>query len=209
VQIQCAWCDNAFYAPRHRAKTARFCTPKCRDDWRGRNKTSHACKVCGGTFKWSPSRQKTYNIKYCSLDCRDKDPEVIARLLAMNRKQQMGLTTKIESIGYALLDDLGVEYLPQHLFAGKFTLDAYLPEHGISVQFDGDYWHGHPDKYPEPDNRQRKRMQLDKSQDAYLLKCGVRVFRAWGSDLRGNLEHVRSQLQRLLDAPKPSLSLRP
>ena len=42
-------------------------------------------------------------------------------LLEMNTRQQLGRTTRAERLGYALLDSLGVEYLRQSVFGGKFT----------------------------------------------------------------------------------------
>ena len=58
---------------------------------------------------------------HCSLPCRDADPERRAMLLEMNTRQQLGRTTRAERLGYALLDSLGVEYLRQSVFGGKFT----------------------------------------------------------------------------------------
>ncbi|WP_376777653.1 DUF559 domain-containing protein [Deinococcus rubellus] len=112
----------------------------------------------------------------------------------MNADQQRGHQTEIERIGYALLDEMGVEYLPQHVIGDKFCVDAFAPAQGVVIQFDGDYWHAHPEKFPEPDARQRKRQRLDASQDAYMRVCGYRVVRLWETNLRRNLSEVRQVL---------------
>ena len=72
------------------------------------------------------------------------------------------------------------------------------------VQFDGDYWHGNPASFPDPDQRQRKRMALDKSQDAYMSACGYRVVRFWASEITKQPEYVISTLQTLLTETEPT-----
>lgn len=198
----CAVCGEPVYIPQCRLGQERyFCSKAHADDWQGRNKTEHVCKVCGKTFRWSPSRAKAYNITYCSLACRDADPERHAMLIAMNAKQQRMRPNHIEQTGYAILDSLGIAYTPQHVIGGKFCVDAFLPDSNVVVQFDGDYWHGNPAKFPAPDARQRRRMTLDASQDAYMVKCGYTVIRVWASDLERRCDHVTAELRRLLTRP--------
>lgn len=180
---------------------ARFCSWECTNVWQGRHKTEHVCKMCGKTFRWSPSRGKAYNVTYCSLACRDADPDRHAMLVAMNAMQQRMKPNHVEQTGYAILDSLGVAYTPQHVIGGKFCVDAFLPDSGVIVQFDGDYWHGNPAKFPAPDARQRRRMTLDVSQDAYMVKCGYTVIRVWASDLERRGDHVTAELRRLLIQP--------
>lgn len=116
----------------------------------------------------------------------------------MNLDQQQGKMTEPERIGYAILDEIGIEYLPQHLIANKFCVDAFIPSIGLVIQFDGDYWHFNPAKFQEPDERQRKRMRLDRSQDKYMKACDYVVLRIWESDLRSNPESVREAILHLL-----------
>lgn len=68
-----------------------------------------------------------------------------------------GRTTKLEVKGYSLLDELGIRHERQYLLFEKFCVDAWVEECNLVIQFDGDYWHGHPIKYPNPDRRQRKK----------------------------------------------------
>ena len=119
-------------------------------------------------------------------------------LLDMNVKQQRLSPNKLERKGYAILDSLNIEYLPQHIIAGKFCVDAFVESFGIIIQFDGDYWHGHPEAFPNPDQRQQKRMRLDVSQDAYMRKCGFTVLRFWGSDIRRYPEQVKQSLASVI-----------
>lgn len=201
----CAICGESVYVPASRLGQDRyFCSTDHANEWQGRNKTEHTCKMCGTSFRWSPSRSKANNVTYCSLKCRDADPERRAMLIAMNAKQQRMKPNNIERAGYAMLDSLGIDYTPQHVIGGKFCVDAFVPGHRLVIQFDGDYWHGNPASFPEPDHRQRKRMTLDRSQDAYMAACGYRVVRFWASEITKHPERVMSQLRQLLAQPTPT-----
>ena len=118
----CGRCGSAFYVPASRVAKGEglYCSLDCHNAAQGDGKTEHTCK-CGGAFRWSPSRSASgaYRITYCSLPCRDADPERRAMLLEMNTRQQLGRTTRAERLGYALLDSLGVEYLRQSVFGGS------------------------------------------------------------------------------------------
>ncbi len=100
-----------------------------------------------------------------------------------------------------MLDRLDVSYSKQHIINGKFVVDAYYPDQRIVVQFDGDYWHGHPENFPQPDKRQKTRMKLDRSQDAYMRKCGYTIIRFWETDINQNLENCFQRLQSVVSLP--------
>jgi very-short-patch-repair endonuclease len=202
--VCCAVCKKAVYVPKARLGLKNyFCCTVHANAWQGRNKTSHVCIICDKSFRWSPSRQKNNNVKYCSITCRSQDPAFREQLRRMNLEQQKGRQTAPEKIGYALLDALGANYLPQHLIAGKFCVDAFIPSRGVVVQFDGDYWHGNPARFPTLDARQQRRVRLDRSQDAYMAKCGYHVVRLWESDLLKNLAAVRKKLRPFVTPPVP------
>jgi very-short-patch-repair endonuclease len=202
-QRSCEICGAVVYIPACRLKRTRhfFCSPAHANEYQGRNKTEHICKICRKGFKWSPSREKVANIKYCSIACRDDDPDTRLMLIRLNAKQHSLCPNKLEKLGYALLDALGVTYQKQELINGKICVDAVIPARNIIIQFDGDYWHGNPAKYPTLDARQRKRRSFDKSQDAYLRKCGYVVARFWESELKKNPLHFRDSLLPLLTQP--------
>ena len=78
------------------------------------------------------------------------------------------------------------------MIAGKFTVDAVLHEKMIVIQWDGNYWHGYRaanDNTPLQ-TRQAKRSALDKSQDAYMAKCGYVVLRFWEHEVFNQPEKV-------------------
>jgi very-short-patch-repair endonuclease len=178
----------------------RFCCIEHHNEWQGRNKTSHICKICGKVFQWSLSRSNSgkYNITYCSLECRNSDPERAALLRRMNAKQLTMHPNNLERATYAILDAIGMAYEPQYLVGGRFCVDAFVPSLSLVIQFDGDYWHGHPDKFPILDERQRKRRRLDASQDAYMTSCGYQVIRIWETDIKKHPEQVTALLRGTL-----------
>jgi DNA mismatch endonuclease (patch repair protein) len=201
--LTCEQCGSGFYVPKGRAvlNETRFCSIACLNAWQGRNKTEHACKICGGAFRWSPSRSEggQYNITYCSLACRDADPERRALLLELQGRMLRGRTTSIERIGYRLLDEIGVTYQAQVPFMGRFIPDAILPAERLIVQFDGDYWHDRKGTSTEP--RILRRVASDRAQNAYIKACGWRVLRLWGTDLEGDPEGCIEQIRQHLRPP--------
>lgn len=193
-------CGATFYVVAGRpAHQGRFCSRACHDAEQGAGRTAYTCRTCHGRFTWSPSRSRTHVVLYCSLACRDADPARREQLLAMNTAQQAGRTTRVESAGYALLDALGVEHLRQEPFLGRFTPDATVPSARLLIQLDGDYWHDRTGTSTEP--RIRRRVALDRSQDAYAATCGWRVLRLWEGDLRDDPEGCAERVKQHLRPP--------
>jgi very-short-patch-repair endonuclease len=203
----CEQCGKAIYVKKRQSEKHRafFCGIDCSNMWQGRNKDTFTCKVCGKTFRWSASRRRGYKVTYCSIPCRDADPDRKAMLVAMTAAQAKMKPNKLERAGYAMLDALNIEYEQQHPIGGKFCVDAFVPSVGLVIQFDGDYWHGNPDVFPEPDARQRHRMKLDISQDAYMAACGYRVLRLWETHIRKSPEQVEDLVRAAL-AVEPALA---
>lgn len=195
----CRQCGAEFYVTRHRVELdqGHYCSRRCWATAAGSGKTEHVCKVCGKSFRWSPSRSLSghYRITYCSLGCRDADPARRAMLLEMNTRMQRGRVTSAEAAGYALLDVLGMPYRRQEPFGGKFTPDAVIPDARLVVQFDGDYWHDRRGTSGEP--RIRRRVELDRSQDRYVRACGWEVARFWATDLRDDPGGCLARLSQL------------
>jgi G:T-mismatch repair DNA endonuclease (very short patch repair protein) len=198
----CVSCSAPFYASKCN-DAARFCGSECYFVWKRRTKDNYTCKICKSHFARSPSLKKNGNPTYCSLRCRDADPDRVAQLRRMNADQATAVgPNNVESVGYAMLDDLGLAYEPQALLFGKFCVDAWVPSRGLVVQFDGDYWHAHPERFPQPDQRQQRRVKLDRSQDAYMAKAGVKVVRVWECELMRRPEIARARILAAHGSPE-------
>ncbi len=205
ANIDCLQCGNNFYVKKCEKKK-QFCSKKCFDDWQARNKLSLKCSLCNKKFQISRSLftdSRGHQRQYCSRKCQLDDPALKLRLLEMNKQQQTLKITSIEKIGYSLLDVLGVQYSNQTLIAGKFCVDALCEN--LIVQFDGDYWHGNPMRFPQPSKLQSRRMKLDASQDAYLRKCGYKVLRLWEDDLRRRPDWCLDQIREYICLSRSSL----
>lgn len=202
--INCFQCGKEKYFSKADIKEKNFCSRECANKYQARNKLEFICKTCGNVFYWSKSRIKQHTPTYCSINCRNQDSDWIenacieGNLVQQNKK---GLN-KLELLGRRLLDDLDILYDEQVLIAEKILVDVLIPKHNLIIQWDGDYWHGHPSKLKNgiPDLRQKKRMDLDKSQDAYLKKCGYTILRFWEheviEEVRNNSENIKNAIRK-------------
>lgn len=191
----CPICKSSFYATYEGQKT---CSIQCGNALQGSNKVELECVNCQRIFKLSPSlvNLRGYTAKYCSIECRNKHWEKSgwSKLRQLNAEQQLHKPTKLELLGYRLLEELGVEFHPQFEVKEKFLVDAFIPNGKIVIQFDGDYWHGNPIKYPLLNERQKKQRLKDESQNKYLIACGYKVIRIWESDIKANPNCLESLL---------------
>jgi G:T-mismatch repair DNA endonuclease (very short patch repair protein) len=198
---RCERCGTGFKTHR---KSQRFCSKECFYATRNEVVYKNKCVTCGCDFVVDSDHRRKQT---CSRDCQLKFMSNISKsnagclsgLVAGRQTQSKRRTTVPEKIGFSILDAIGVKYVPQKIMFDKFCVDAFLPEQNAVVQFDGDYWHGHPERFPEPDKRQRNQISKDKSQDAYFKKCDVRVVRLWECDLKKRPDwcsnHISSSLQ--------------
>ncbi len=193
---QCGTCGKAIWVRPSAEKPVNYCSVACFNKAQSK-KIQYACKVCGSLFTWSPSRVKQHDPTYCSVACRTVCPEwkrnaaIAGNLAQQNAKKP----TSLELAGCALLDALGVEYQTQVLICDKFTVDVLVPERNLVIQWDGDYWHGYGGA---KDERQKKRVQLDKSQDAYMRKAGYTVLRFWEHEVKQEGDSVSENIRKAI-----------
>jgi very-short-patch-repair endonuclease len=196
----CKWCNTEFIT---KEKSQLFCSNECVNEWQGRDKVKYNCKTCNKEFGLSKSLadSRNYEIKFCSIKCRNLDLDWRKSNILANQAQQnnKGLN-KLELKGNKILDDIGVQYFSQHLLFDKFLVDVFIPEKNIVIQWDGDYWHGHPTKLKDsvPDKRQKRRMDYDKSQDSYMKKSGYTVLRFWESEVKNNKNKIYEIIKRAI-----------
>ena len=197
---KCANCGKEIYVRKSEIKVNNFCSNKCFNDWQGRNKIKLICKICGKEFYRSASwiiNKKGY---YCCIECRNKDENwkqksvYKANIIQCNKK---GLN-KLEKKGNEILNRLNIKYETQYLINNKICVDVFIPEKNIIIQWDGNYWHGKNKKYEELEPRIKKRVDLDKSQDEYLKKCGYKVIRFWEEYVMKKEEEVYDNIKRAI-----------
>lgn len=200
LEVQCEWCANYVYLtlsasliPGHT-----FCSREHSNEWLRKTKVVLICKACGKSRKESPSHAKRYKVSYCSLKCRNSDPDLKLQLHQACLKQETAFESSVERLGFALLDSVGLEYVKQYSVKSKFLVDAMALKSKLALEFDGDYWHGNPVFYKSPDARQVRQMKRDIARDIYLTSCGYRVVRFWGSDLKHNGDIAKARLRSIL-----------
>lgn len=180
--VQCLQCGVDVYKKKcHLDGRDNFCSRECLNIYQGRNKSHYICKICQKEFRASKSRKRIY----CSLNCRDNDPDKKLQLINQNKELNKSIKpTKIEVIGYNLLTELNIHYDKQYMIDNKFCVDCFIQKYNLIIQFDGDYWHGYKADILNTEPRIKKRMQLDISQDEYAKKCGYKVLRLWEHDIK-------------------------
>lgn len=95
--------------------------------------------------------------------------------------------TTIELMLYDALDELGVDFIPQHpITEAKTVPDAFVPALNLVLYADGDYWHALP-----------KTAARDRVQEQRLSELGYTVRRLSEADLRRNALGVVEDALRL------------
>jgi len=147
---------------------------------------AHVDQRRGSTYEevYGPEKAAQYKQKL-----RDASP---ARLAKFSRRE-----TAPEKAVREILEGLGVPF-SQEAPVGCYTVDFLIERHRLVIQADGDYWHAHPEKYPNPSRKQRERRRLDASCDAFLENRGFRVLRLWESELRANPRRCRKRIEEIL-----------
>jgi len=100
--------------------------------------------------------------------------------------------TKIEVKIQNYLKQLGIEfYTHQYIqeIEHGYHCDILIPiQEGINqktiIECDGIYWHGHPVKYPNPNESQKQQIETDKTRTKELIEEGYRVIRLWENDIK-------------------------
>jgi len=210
MTVNCGNCGVEVYknAAQLEKTSNNFCSIGCANKFQSKNKLKFVCKTCNVDFYWSKSRIQEHNPTYCTVECRNNDPEWIRNACVVGNLAQMSKKgpNKLELLGRTIIKECDIDFMEQVVIADKFVVDVFIPYHNIIIQWDGDYWHGHPSKLKNgvPDTRQKKRMNLDKSQDAYMKKCGYRVLRFWEheviSDVSKNTNNIKNTIRYLIEA---------
>ncbi|MDQ3779347.1 MAG: endonuclease domain-containing protein [Chloroflexota bacterium] len=105
--------------------------------------------------------------------------------------------TSIEVKLYAALDDLGLEYVPQHR-VGWFVVDAYLPAWNTIIEAHGDWFHCNPVVFPEPKYKmQIRNLARDRRRETFFVNRGYRLVLLWEKDI--NERGARALLEAALE----------
>lgn len=185
---KCETCRETFYAPGWLLDKngGRYCSHICR-----RLSLNLICPICGKGFKRPPSDIRTEN--YCSNNCRDKGTAIRLANGTIFTK-----TTQLEIAGRELLNELEFDYVEQKVIGFKYVVDVLIPVYNLIVQWDGDFWHGNPIKYPKLSPIQKKNRSRDKKCDRLCFKIGYQVKRFWESDVYERPQWVKNEIRKAI-----------
>jgi hypothetical protein len=111
--------------------------------------------------------------------------EKAAKLEPVWRASFIANPSSIERTVGALLDALGVTYLPQHPIGKRFVVDFFVPARSLVIECDGSYWHSLPGR-PEKDAKR----------DEWLRAHGYAILRLAEADIKAG--RVLSSLSRVV-----------
>jgi len=116
-----------------------------------------------------------------------------------SKAKMNGLETKFAK----MLTELGIKFKAQHILKDKIY-DFYLPDYGILIEVDGDYYHCNPRKYPKgPINKmQKKNLKNDAYKDNLAKAWGFELIRIWEYDIVNMGSVVSRKLRLLLETKK-------
>jgi len=130
-----------------------------------------SCIICGNVYRVKPyvyrAIERGERAACCSKDC--------GRMYALTHVRSS--RTSIEIKMAEELSRRGIEYIEQYNLGNKFALDFFLPEYGIVIECDGDYWHRLPST-----------VKRDRAKNAYIRACGYSLYRFWESEINTDVE---------------------
>lgn len=122
------------------------------------------------------------------------------KMMERNAEKLRNNMTAPEKKLVTMLEEMELNYESQRIL-GDFIYDFYLPEYKLLIEVDGDYYHGHPDKYAlhELNNMQKriKKNDIEKSKLARGLKFGL--LRFWERDINNEEEEVKNSIRSYID----------
>ena len=108
------------------------------------------------------------------------------KMYKMLTETEFSLSSKKEKefIEYCI-KPLGIDYDTQYYLKDiHHYCDVYIPSKNMIIEFQGDYWHGNPNKYSndELSEYQRKKVNKDKELREYCSENGINLIEIWESD---------------------------
>jgi hypothetical protein len=125
-----------------------------------------------------------------------RNREKIHRMLT---ETEFSLSSKKEKefIEYCI-KPLGIDYDTQYYLKDiHHYCDVYIPSKNMIIEFQGDYWHGNPNKYSndELSEYQKKKVTKDNELREYCSENGINLIEIWESDYDRNYSGVKMLLE--------------
>jgi len=158
VYVDCERCGKRFRSDRR--WTSRFCSEECR-----RPAAMVTCRNCDAEFRVVPSEAASR--LFCSRRCY----------------RSFSGETRLEARVRVALTILGIRFQQEHAI-GRWLIDFLLPDLGVALEADGDYWHS-------------LTVKRDALRDAELERASLRVVRLAERDMNDAPDLGRLITERL------------
>jgi very-short-patch-repair endonuclease len=177
-------CRNATTNPEYRQKQAALIKQKYLEKperWQGREVTEWMKK--SNYERWVIQ----FGLEEANLRQENWAKNVVLPSISRNTKPEQQFSK--------ILDALNLRYETQKRIE-KYICDFYLPDYGIVVEVDGDYWHANPSKFEADDLIGGKKMKaseiwkLDEKKSASIKSKGYPLIRYWASEIK-NISYSR------------------
>lgn len=188
------------------------------------------CLVCGKRFNVVDAPYKSKR-RFCTMSCQKRyewanptSPIRIASVSAMrrershlshstpemiraNRERRLRRVmptkdTMIEVLLQKEIKERGIRFIA-HIPLIVCQPDIFLPEFRLAVFADGCYWHGCPIHHPMPNAFQKRAIDKDRYQTAFLLRNGYRVSRFWEHQIKSNVRGCVDEIVNSTRVPEP------
>lgn len=154
--------------------------------------------------KWS-EREDEVLLKYSKHPIEEiafmleRSPKAIKhRLSKLGIERQTHKDTSLEKKIENVLKDLGVKYNKQIVLGPSFNYKADFVIGKIVFEANGDYWHGNPILFPNPNEMQKLAIKKDSIKRAYFEELGYKVYEIWEHDVNTDFPKVKRWIARLL-----------
>lgn len=100
------------------------------------------------------------------------------------------------------IEPLGLEYQQQfYLPEIKQYCDIYIPSKNLIIEYDGDFWHCNPNKYPDgPKYKyQIKHIEKDQIKNKFCRDNNINILRIWESEAKHNKESVSKKIKKAIN----------
>jgi very-short-patch-repair endonuclease len=168
------------------------------EQWnKGISKTDRQMEACLKAAK-DPIRREKISKALTGKPKTEEHRKIMLETLARNRKEILkGNPSKLEFTFADMLIGLGIDFIHQYEVDG-FDYDFYIPAKNLLIEVDGDYWHGHPDKFPELNAMQRKNKGLDRLKTKHAADRNFQLLRFWEHDIVTNRFTVVENLMKIV-----------
>jgi very-short-patch-repair endonuclease/uncharacterized Zn-finger protein len=148
----------------------------------------------------SPEHAEKIRITKRTPEARENQRNI---LMSRINNQSFKISSKAEDdFSINFLDELNIVYERQKYIKDiKQYCDFYIPNNKAFIEFDGDYYHCNPVKFPNgPINEmQEKKIEKDKIKNKWMSDNHKTIIHIWENDAKNNKELVLKLLEPLLD----------